>query len=88
MSSYVAVLRQDATSEFLVQFPDVPGCFTRGATRDQAWRFAGETLAMHLERLAADGKALPVGRRLEAVRAEPEHRGATLMLVAPAVLAL
>jgi predicted RNase H-like HicB family nuclease len=84
---YVAVISEDAQSEFIVHFPDVPGCFTRGATRDQACRFAGETLAFHLERLALTGSSMPVTRSLEALRAQPEHRGATLILVAPTALA-
>lgn len=86
MSSYVAVLSEDAESEFRLHFPDVPGCFARGATRDQACRFAGETLAVHLERFAANGVPVPGTRPLEAFRAQPEHRGATLVLVEPTAL--
>lgn len=29
--AYVAVVLEDAESEFMVHFPDLPGCFTRGA---------------------------------------------------------
>ena len=85
--TYVAVIAKDSESEFSIHFPDVPGCFTRGATRDQACRFAGETLAFHLERFAANGLPLPVTRTLEAVGAQPEHRGAILVLVEPTALA-
>jgi predicted RNase H-like HicB family nuclease len=87
-SVYVAVILQDAESEFSIHFPDVPGCFTRGATRDQACRFASETLAFHLERFAARHLAPPLTRTLDALRAEPEHRGATFVVVAPTGLAL
>ena len=83
---YVAVVLEDAESEFMVHFPDLPGCFTRGATRDQAWRFAAETLAFHLERFAVNGLPAPETRSLEALRAQPEHRDATLILVEPAAL--
>lgn len=80
---YVAVVLEDAESEFMVHFPDLPGCFTRGATRDQACRFAAETLAFHLERCAVNGSPAPETRSLEAIRAEPEHRDATLVLLRP-----
>jgi len=86
MSGFVAVLLEDAEREFLIHFPDLPGCFTRGATRDQACRFAGETLALHLARFAALGSPVPVTRSLEALRAEPEHREATFVFVEPTAL--
>jgi predicted RNase H-like HicB family nuclease len=78
---YVAVVVEDAESEFMVHFPDLPGCFTRGATHEQACRFAAETLAFHLERFAVNGAPAPETRSLEAIRAQPEHRDATLVLV-------
>jgi len=80
---YVAVVLEDAESEFLVHFPDLPGCFSRGATRDQACRFAAETLAFHLERFALNGSLAPATQSLEAIRAQPEHRDASLVLVQP-----
>ena len=84
---YVSVVLKDAESEFLVHFPDLPGCFTRGATRDQACRFAAETLAFHLERFAVNGLPAPATRSLEAIRAQSEHRDATLVLLKPMALA-
>ncbi len=84
--TYVAVISEDAESDFSIHFPDVPGCFTRGATRDQACRFAAETLAFHLQRYAANGLPMPLTHSLEAVGAQPEHRGATLVLVEPTAL--
>ncbi len=86
--TYVAVILKDSESDFSIHFPDVPGCFTRGATPDQACRFAAETLAFHLERFAANGLPVPVPRTPEALRAQPNHRGAMLVLIAPTALAL
>lgn len=85
---YVAVVLEDAESEFMVHFPDLPGCFSRGATRDQACRFAAETLALHLERFAVHGSPAPATQSLEAIRAQPEHWDATLVLVEPMALAI
>jgi predicted RNase H-like HicB family nuclease len=86
--TYVAVISEESRSDFSIHFPDVPGCFTRGATRDQACRFAGETLAFHLERFAANGLPVPSTRTLETLRAQPEHRDATLVLVEATALAI
>ncbi len=85
---YVAVVLEDAEREFMVHFPDLPGCFTRGATREQACRFAAETLAFHLERFAVNGAPAPAMQSLEAIRAQPEHRDANLVLVQPMALAI
>lgn len=86
--TYVAVIMEDSESDFSIHFPDVPGCFTRGATLDQACRFAAETLAFHFERFAANGLPLPIPRTSETLRARPEHQGAMLVLVAPTALAV
>lgn len=85
---YVAVVLEDSERDFSIHFPDVPGCFTRGATLDQACRFAAETLAFHLERFVANGLPVPIPRTPEALRVQPEHWGARLVLVAPTALAL
>jgi len=86
--SYVAVVLEDPEREFIVSFPDLPGCFTRGATRAQACRFAAETLAFHLERFAINGTPVPATQSLETIRAQPEHRNASLVLVEPMALAI
>lgn len=85
---YVAVVLENV-DEFTIHFPDVPGCTTAGATRSQVCRFAAETLAVYLERFAAaDGRPAPVTQCLEAIRAQPEHRDATFLLVEPTALAM
>ena len=81
MASYVAVLRKDTDSDYEVQFPDLPGCVTTGTTLDEARHFAAGALALHLDGLAADGLPIPAPRSLDAIRAEPDHRNATLILV-------
>ena len=86
---YIAVVLENVDREFSIHFPDVPGCTTTGATRSQVCRFAAETLTVHLERFAAaDGWPAPVTRCLEAMRAHPELRDATFLLVEPTALAI
>lgn len=84
---YVAVVSKDTDDEFRVHFPDLPGCFTRGATREQACRFAAETLAFHLTRFAAHRMSMPVARDLEAIQAQLGYRDSNLLLVEASALA-
>ena len=81
MTHFVALIRKDPDSDYGVNFPDVPGCFTAGRDLDEALAFAREALAGHLAVLAEDGDPLPVARPLEAVMEDPENRDAVAALV-------
>lgn len=83
---YVGVVRKSPANDFIVEFPDVPGCITAGKTMREVRRLAAEALGLHLDGLATDGRPVPVARSLGAIRDDPRARGAiTLILVeAPA----
>jgi predicted RNase H-like HicB family nuclease len=55
MDRYPAVMRKTAASDYGVEFPDLPGCFSAGATLEDARRMAAEALRLHLDGLAEDG---------------------------------
>lgn len=79
---YVGVVRKAAGSDFVVDFPDLPGCITAGKTMREVRRLAAEALALHLDGMATDGPPVPVARSLGAIRDDPQCRGAiTLILV-------
>lgn len=42
-----------------VSVPALPGCFTQGATREEALHRASEAIACHVEGLRADGLPVP-----------------------------
>jgi predicted RNase H-like HicB family nuclease len=44
---------------FWASFPDLPGCFTQGATRDDLREHAVEAVQGHLEAMREAGKPLP-----------------------------
>ncbi len=81
MAAYIALLRKDATSDYGVDFPDLPGCVTAGCTLEEARRAAAEALALHLEGMAEDGEAVPVPSELDAVTNDPHNADAVAFLV-------
>jgi predicted RNase H-like HicB family nuclease len=81
MTSYIGLIRKDADSDFGVDFPDLPGCISAGATLDEARRMAQEALELHLAGMIEDGEALPVPSSLEAIMADPENADAVAFLV-------
>ena len=85
MRQYIALIHKDATSEFGVSFPDLPGCVTAGATLDEARDMAAEALALHLEGITEDGEAIPEPSTLEVVMADPNNKtGVAILVEAPA----
>ena len=59
MSKYLAVVRKEDDSDFGVEFPDLPGCFSAGSDLDEAKEMAAEALSFHLEGLIGDGVTVP-----------------------------
>jgi predicted RNase H-like HicB family nuclease len=81
MTTYVALLRKEADSDFGVDFPDFPGCITAGITLEDARRMATEALALHLEGMIEDGDAIPEPSGLDAIMADPHHADAVAVLI-------
>lgn len=83
MRPYIALIHKDASSDYGVSFPDLPGCITAGKTLESARLMAAEALALHLEGMTADGEALPEPAAIESIMAERENRDAVAILVDP-----
>jgi predicted RNase H-like HicB family nuclease len=81
MTSYIALLRKDPTSDYGVDFPDFPGCVTAGETLEDARRMAAEALALHVAGMIEDGEAIPAPSTLDAIMADPENAEAVILLV-------
>ena len=81
MTSYIALLRKDAVSDYGVDFPDFPGCVTAGRTLDEARRMAAEALSLHVEGMLEDHDPIPAPSSLDAVMADPATREAVAFLV-------
>lgn len=86
MRSFLAFIHKDPESDYMVTFPDFPGCITAGATLDEARDMAREALPFHIEGILADGEQFPDPMSLEqALAADPIGRDAVAFLVDVAV---
>jgi len=65
VSHFVAYIRKDADSDFGVEFPDLPGCFSAGSTVEEALAMAEDALAGHLAVLIEYGDPVPVPRSID-----------------------
>ena len=73
MERYIGILRKTRSSDFGVEFPDLPGCFSAGSTLEEARAMAREALRLHLDGLAEDGEEQPEPSNLDEV--EKKLRG-------------
>jgi predicted RNase H-like HicB family nuclease len=81
MTHYVAYIRKDANSDFGVEFPDLPGCFSAGSTIEEALVMAEDALAGHLSVLSEHGEAVPSPRSIDQLLIDPERGDALAVLV-------
>ncbi|MHB0817731.1 type II toxin-antitoxin system HicB family antitoxin [Stutzerimonas stutzeri] len=78
---FPVVLHKDADSDYGVTVPDVPGCFSAGATVSEALENAQEALALHFEGLVADGDALPQAQEVDVHMDNPDYAGGVWAVV-------
>ncbi|MEN1834818.1 type II toxin-antitoxin system HicB family antitoxin [Pseudomonas lijiangensis] len=78
---FPVVIHKDADSDFSVTVPDVPGCFSAGATFSQALENVHEALALHLEGLVADDEVLPQAQEVDAHLDNPDYADGIWALV-------
>jgi antitoxin HicB len=75
---YLIVLEPADDGSWWVRVPDLPGCFSWGATREQATTNAREAIAGHIEALREVGDEVPdglaVAQRIEIVEVSPAVR--------------
>lgn len=58
MSRYAVVIEQ-ADGNLSAYVPDLPGCVTTGATRDEVEANLAEAIKVHVESLRAHGEPVP-----------------------------
>lgn len=59
------VIHKDPASDYGVTVPDLPGCFSAGATTDEAFCNAVEAIECHIEGLLLDGEHVPSPQTVE-----------------------
>jgi predicted RNase H-like HicB family nuclease len=53
------VVYEDAGTNFSAYVPDLPGCVSTGATRQEVASNIREAIALHLAGMRADGESMP-----------------------------
>lgn len=64
----IVVHREEDGSGYYVKVPSLPGCFSAGATEDEAVRNASEAVQAHVEGLVKSGQSVPQGDDAEPVK--------------------
>jgi len=75
MRFIIAIEPGDATHDFGVVVPDLPGCFSAGGTLDEAIDNAREAIDFHCETVIEDGGDIPAARSLTEHQADPDYAG-------------
>jgi predicted RNase H-like HicB family nuclease len=81
MTSYIAYLRKDNDSDYGVEFPDLPGCFSAGSTMEEAQAMAAEALAGHVAVLQEEKMPVPAPSTMDQLATDPNRGDAVLFLV-------
>ena len=66
---YIALIRKEPNTDYWVDTPDIPGCFSSGATIEEAKVHFAEALKLHLDAMREDGLPLSPPRSREQVLA-------------------
>lgn len=62
---FSVVIHKEDDSDYGVTVPDLPGCFSAGATMDEALDMAYEAIEGHVEILFEEGNPLPIPQGIE-----------------------
>ena len=58
MKSYLVIFEKSSTG-YSAYVPDLPGCISTGATREETKKNIQEAIELHLEVMAEEGLAIP-----------------------------
>ncbi len=65
---YPVFLEKDRDSDYGVTVPDLPGCYSAGATVEEALENAEEAILTHAEGLLIDNEAIPSPSSIDALK--------------------
>jgi predicted RNase H-like HicB family nuclease len=71
--NYAIVIHKEKGTDYGVTVPDLPGCFSAGATMDEAIAMAREAIELHLEGLIEDGLPIPEPASIEQHKSNPDY---------------
>lgn len=79
--NYPIVIHKDRHSDFGVSVPDLPGCFSAGATLDDAMAMAKEAIELHLEGIIEEGQPIPTPGNIEQYKNQHQYKGGAWAVV-------
>jgi len=79
---YPVVIHKDTDSDYGVTVPDLPGCFSAGATLDEALNEVVEAIECHLEGLLLASEPIPATRAIEHHQNNPDYANGIWAMVA------
>jgi predicted RNase H-like HicB family nuclease len=78
---YPIVIHKDENSDFGVTFPDLPGCFSVGASIEEAIASSHEAAECHIEGMLLDSEPIPVASAIENYKDNPDYKDGLWALV-------
>ena len=78
---YPVLIHKESSSDFGVTVPDLPGCYSAGATMEEALESAQEAVLTHVEGLLMDQEPIPTPSSVESLLPEWNEKGAVWALV-------
>ena len=78
---YPVLIHKESSSDFGVTVPDLPGCYSAGATMEEALESAQEAVLTHVEGLLMEQEPIPTPRSVESLLPEWNEKGAVWALV-------
>ena len=79
--NYPVVIHKAKGTDYGVTVPDLPGCFSAGATMDEAIAMAREAIELHLEGLIEEGMPIPDPGSIEQHAREADFAGGVWAVV-------
>jgi predicted RNase H-like HicB family nuclease len=78
---YPIVIHKDKDSDYSVTIPDLPGCFSAGATIEEAINMAQEAAECHIEGMLIDSEPIPTPSEIEVHRSNTDFEDGIWALV-------
>ncbi len=78
---YPVVIHKDPDRDYGVTVPDLPGCFSAGASLDDALKSTVEAIECHIEGLLIDEEKIPSPAAIETHRGNPDFADGIWALV-------
>ncbi|WP_314489858.1 type II toxin-antitoxin system HicB family antitoxin [Pseudomonas sp. MLB6B] len=78
---FPVVIHKDSDSDYGVTVPDAPGCFSGGASVEEALDNVLEALALYCEGALADGDPLPHSQPIDNHLNNPDYEGGVWAVV-------